>query len=193
MNKVSWALVGFFLSSLGSTPVSLFSQTVPTETYYIGQQIELAQQEKTTGLTKPKKNQLAFDVGGRLNFSLSYARRIGDTNFSCGGGLGYGSFYSHSFEGNIFATSHVELFARYQPSQGLQLDFGATGIGYYWTDDCSECTGTFIGLYFSAGIGHRIVFIGPWLRIGYASDNRNRSGFGIIRGLQLRWVIGWGK
>jgi len=143
---------------------------------------------------KIKKNQVALDVRGRLIHSLSYARRVGDTSLSFGGGLGFGwELNRHTFERNIWEASHIEIFARFQPFQGLQLDFGPTLMGYIWTDDCSECTGTFVGFYFSAVIGHKFIFGGPWFRIGFADDSRHGSEFGAILGLQARLVLSWGK
>ena len=152
----------------------------------------MAEEERFIKNPKIKKNQVALDVRGRLIHSLSYARRVGDTSLSFGGGLGFGwELNRHTFERNIWEASHIEIFARFQPFQGLQLDFGPTLLGYIWTDDCSECTGTFVGFYFSAVIGHKFIFGGPWFRIGFANDSRHGSEFGAILGLQARLVLSW--
>ena len=147
--------------------------------------------------TKPSevgKNQMALDVGGLLIHSLSYARRVGDTNLSVGGGLGFASaLNSHTFLRNIFYPFHAVVFGRYQPSQVLQLDFGPTLLWYSWTDDCPECTGTFVGLHLAAVAGYKNVFVGPWLRIGLASYRRHWSEFGAIWGLQVRLFRPWGR
>ena len=154
----------------------------------------VAQEE--TSILKNRKNkrwQFVLERGGSRLYSVSLARRVGATNLTFGGGFGYGSFYSHSFERNIYLAVHYVAFARYQPFEALQLDFGPTLIGYFWTDDCSECAGRFVGLYFSAGLGHRFVFAGPWVRIGFADDRRHGSEFGTIWGLQVRLALSWGK
>ncbi|MFQ5652596.1 MAG: hypothetical protein ACE5IY_21900 [bacterium] len=144
--------------------------------------------------TKVNKNQFALDVGGLLNHSISYARRVGDTNLSVGVGLGFGwELNSHSFERDIWNAGHIVVFGRYQLSNTLQVDLGPTLLGYVWADDCSECTDTFVGLQLVALAGYRFVFIGPWVRTGFADDRKHGSEFGTIWGLQARLALSWGR
>ncbi len=156
--------------------------------------LEILEEEKTVEKKKINKNQIALDVGGELIYSLSYVRRVGGTNLSLGGRLGFGwEFNSHSFDRNIWEAPHVEIFARYQPFQGLQLDSGPTLMSYIYTDDCSECTGTFLGIYLAAGVGYGPLFVGPWVRIGSADDRRHGSEFGTIWSIHVRLALSWGK
>lgn len=178
----------------------LFAQTHQKAEFVSEQQSKMlidspvVEEGTTTEQNQVGKNQITLDVGGRFIHSLSYARRVGDTNLSVGGGLGFGwELNSHNFERNIWDALHIVVFGRYQPSQALQVDLGPTLLRYVWTDDCSECTGTFVGLHLVAVAGYRYVFVGPWVRIGFADDRRYGSEFGSIWGLQARLFLHWGR
>jgi hypothetical protein len=85
------------------------------------------------------------------------------------------------------------VFARLQPSQGLQVEIGPTILRYFWADDCSECSGALIGLRSVAVVGYRFVFAGPTVVLGWARDNRNGTEFGAVYGVQVRFVLAWGR
>lgn len=137
-----------------------------------------------------RNNQLALDVGRVYAFSLSYARRIRDTNLLFGFGVG-GAWEenSHTFSKNIWNVLHAELFARYQHFDFFHLDLGATLLGFSPHDD-DERRGDFIGGYVAAMFGYRYVFGGLNVRFGEAEDYRG-SESGIILSPVLRIVIPW--
>lgn len=172
----------------------LFAQPFQKEKFFSVHEVELLEQVAHAENVSLKRNQIALDSGGRLNHSLSYARRVGNTNLSIGGGLGFAwELNTHSFERNIWEALHVTIFGRYQLPPVLQVDVGPILFAYVWTDDCSECAGTFVGLHTVALVGYRYLFFGPWIRVGWADDNRHGSEFGSIWGLQTRLAIPWGQ
>jgi hypothetical protein len=63
---------------------------------------------------------------------------------------------------------------------------------YLWADECSSCTGTFLGLHSAAMVGYRFVFIGANTRLGWKSDDRYGSELGVMLSPQVRIVIPWG-
>ena len=157
--------------------------------------ISVAQEDRVASKNpEVKKNQVALDVRGRLVHSFNYARRLGDSKLSFGGALGFGRELTRlTFTENIWDAAHVDLFIRYQFSNSEQFDFGPTLMRYVWTDDCSDCTGTFVGVYSSASIGHKFIFGGLWTRIGFVDDNRHGFKLGAIVGMQIRLALNWGK
>jgi hypothetical protein len=168
------------------------SQLVPDQQNETPPPLDLLEETEATQRTFVNKNQISLDV--LLTHFLFYVRRVGNTNLSIGGGLGFAwELNSHSFERNIWEAGHIVVFGRYQFSQVLQVDIGPTLLNYYWTDDCSECSGTFLGLHTAVMIGYRSVFIGPCLRLGWADDRKYGSEFGTIWSFQARFVVSWGK
>jgi hypothetical protein len=138
------------------------------------------------------RSQLSLEAG-YVSAGLSLARRIGSGPLSVGAGV-WGSWEPpSSFEKNVWEPMGVTLFGRYAPVPWLHADLGATAARYLWTDDCSECTGTFVGLRSSLMVGYRgFVFVGPDLALGRASDDRFGAEWGALLGAQLRLVLGWG-
>ncbi len=158
----------------------------------------LPQEQQSTQPGAPRRlstprNQIALDGGSLLAFSASYVRRVGDTELSAGGGIGFAwELNFHDFDANIWEALHIELFLRYWLQRVLQIDLGATALRYYWTDDCSACTGAFWGFHSAAMVGYRVIFVGANGRLGWASDDRHGSEFGAIVSPELRIVLPWG-
>ena len=75
----------------------------------------------------------------------------------------------------------------------LHADVGLTGARYLWADDCSGCSGTFVGVRSAVLVGYGMVFVGPEVAAGWASDDRHGSELGILWGAQARLVVGWGR
>jgi hypothetical protein len=137
------------------------------------------------------RNQVALEVG-YVAGGLSYARRIGATPFSAGAGVWGAWEPPNSFGRDILEPIGLQLFGRYRPAPWLHADLGVTGARYQWADDCSGCSGTFVGVRSAVLVGHGIVSIGPELSAGWANDERYGSEFGILLGGQVRLVLGWG-
>lgn len=140
----------------------------------------------------PARNEVALEVG-IVSGGLSYARRIGDTPLSVGAGVWGAWEPPNSFDRDVWEPLGLTVFGRYRPAPWLLTDVGLTGARYLSADDCSECTGTFVGLRSVALVGYRWVFVGPELSIGRVSDDRNGSDFGAIWGVQGRVMLGWGR
>ncbi len=167
---------------------------LPILTFSLSAQEQESVEPATRVETSTPRNQIALDGGSLLAFSLSYARRVKDTDFSVGGGLGFAwELNMHTFgRAHVWSVVHLEGFVRYQVLQALMVDLGVTAMKYYWADDCSDCTGTFLGLHSAAMVGYRFVFIGVNARLGWKSDERHGSEFGVILSPQVRIVIPWG-
>ncbi len=86
-----------------------------------------------------------------------------------------------------------------EAKNGLILNPGAPGwfrpaARHLYADDCSsECTGTFAGLRTTALVGYRWFFVGPELSVGSVNDEEHGSDFGVMWGVQGRFVFGWGR
>jgi hypothetical protein len=87
----------------------------------------------------------------------------------------------------------LAVFGRYMPVPWFHADAGPTIARYQWADDCSACSGTFLGIRSAALVGYRFVFIGPEVSIGRASDDLHGADIGVIWGGQLKFVLGWGQ
>jgi hypothetical protein len=182
MRLLPLALMSFVLVA---TPDRLASQSRPWHERVFGD----AQTAPPAAV--PARNQLAVEAG-YVSAGLSFARAIGAAPISLGAGV-WGSWEPPtSFDKNVWEPIGVTLFARYAPLSWLHADMGVTAARYLWADDCSECSGTFVGLRSSLMIGHRFVFIGPDVALGRASDDRFGSEWGALLGGQLRLVLGWG-
>lgn len=145
------------------------------------------------GENRLPRNQLALEAGDLLAFSVSYVRRIIDTDFGVGAGVGFAwELNRHNFNANIWEATHGEVFVRYQLERLVQLDLGVTAMRYFWTDDCSECMGTFFGLHSAAMVGYRYFFVGVNARLGWKNDDWYGSEFGVILSPQVRVVVPWG-
>ena len=139
-----------------------------------------------------ERHQVSVDVGVYA-LGLSYARRIRSSDWSAGAGVWGAWEPPHSWERSVFEPIGFFVFGRYRPAAWVHADVGATAARYLWTDDCSDCTGSFVGARGLLLVGHRFVFLGPDLSLGVASDERNGSEFGAIWGVQLRLAFGWGS
>ena len=138
------------------------------------------------------RNQLALEAGF-LSLGLNYARRIGETPWSVGACV-WGAWEPPStFEGSFFEPVGAVVFGRYRAAPWLHADVGVTAARYLWADDCSDCSGSFMGARSAALVGYRWIFVGPELSAGWASDGRNGSQFGLFFGGQVRLVLGWGS
>jgi hypothetical protein len=138
------------------------------------------------------RNQVALEVG-IISVGVSYARRVGAGPLSIGAGLWGAGAPANTFDRNVWDPVGIVVFARYSRPPWLQVDLGPGLLTYVWTDDCSECSGTFVGLRFAARLGYRFVFLGPEVWVGSASDRPNGAEFGAMVGAQLRFVVGWGR
>ena len=123
---------------------------------------------------------------------VTYARRIGDSPLSVGAGAWGAWEPPGSFGRDVFKPLGVELFGRWRAAPWLHADVGPTLARYPWADDCSDCSGTFAGVRAAVLVGRGILFVGPELSAGWASDARDGSEFGVLWGAQLRLVLGWG-
>jgi len=138
------------------------------------------------------RNQVALEVG-IISVGLSYARRVGGGPLSIGAGLWGAWEPAHTFDRTVWEPVGFVVFARYSRPPWLQVDLGPGLLTYVWADDCSECSGTFVGVRFAARLGYRFVFLGPEVWVGSASDRPNGAEFGAMVGAQLRFVVGWGR
>jgi hypothetical protein len=137
------------------------------------------------------RNQVTLEIG-ILAAGLSYARRLGETPWSVGGGVWGAWEPPNSFDRSIFEPVGVEVFGRYRAAPWFHADVGPTIARYQWADDCPDCSGTFAGVRAAALVGHGIFFVGPEVAAGWASDDRFGSQLGVLLGAQARVVIGWG-
>ncbi len=138
------------------------------------------------------RNQFSVDIGV-IEGGLSYARRLGRGPISIGGGV-WGAWSPWStFKANVFEPMGVELFVRAQPAGVVQLELGPSLLRYYWSDDCSACSGTFAGIRAAAMVGKGIFWLGPTARIGRTSGDPAGSETGIIWGAHVRLLVPWGK
>jgi hypothetical protein len=137
------------------------------------------------------RNQLALDVG-ILSGGVSYARRIGDSPLSVGASVWGAWEPPNSFDHNVWEPIGLTVFGRYRPAPWLHADVGVAGARYLYADDCSDCTGTFVGLRTTAFVGYRWIFVGPELSVGSVNDEEHGSDFGTMWGVQARFVFGWG-
>ena len=148
----------------------------------------------TKPASSPYKYQLALDILNTYSFSINYAGRIPDSKISVGAELGFAFEYnSHSYDRNIWEAGSFVGFARYSFSHVVHMDLGLAAMLYYYADDCSDCTGTFIGIHSALQLGYKYFYFGPKIKVGWASDDRNETAFGIICNFQLRLVLPWGK
>ena len=131
------------------------------------------------------KHQIALDIGV-LEGGLSYARRIGSGRFALGGRLSAAWEPWNSFEASVFQPMGGELFLRYHPTRELQLELGPSVLRYNWADDCSECSGTFAGVYVSAMVGKGIFSLGPTARVGALTGAPSGNEMGMLWGFQAR-------
>ena len=148
--------------------------------------------ESRSGRGVDARNQVTLEAGV-LSAGVSYARRVGESPFSVGAGVWSAWEPPSTFEGNVFEPAGLQLFTRYRPAEWFHADVGLTAASYHWADDCPECTGTLAGVRAAALVGHRMVFVGPEVAAGRASDDHNGSRFGVLYGAQVRVVIGWGN
>lgn len=138
------------------------------------------------------RDQLSLAVG-IVAGEVTYARRVGAGPLSVGAGVWGAWEPPNSFGRSIFEPLGIEVFARYRAAPWLHADVGPTLARYQWGDDCSDCSGTFTGVRSAVLVGHGILFAGPELAAGWASDDRYGSELGVIWGAQVRVVIGWGR
>jgi hypothetical protein len=155
----------------------------------------LAQGHSARGspLTGPaiKNNHLALDVG-LLQVGLSYGRRIGHGRLSMGAGV-WGAWEPwNSVEKSVFEPVGGELFARFHPSDAAHLEIGPSLLRYLWADDCSECTGTFVGVHAAAMVGKGVISLGPTIRFGALTGGPSGTETGILWGIQGRLLFSWG-
>ena len=137
------------------------------------------------------RNQVSLDVG-ILAGEIAYARRIGETPLSVGAGAWGAWEPPNSFGHPVFEPLGIVVFGRYRAAPWLHADVGPTLARYQSADDCSDCSGTFAGVRSALLVGHGILFVGPELSAGWASDDRFGSEFGVLWGAQVRLVFGWG-
>jgi hypothetical protein len=140
----------------------------------------------------PGRNQIGLD-GGVLSGGVSFARRLGPSRFGLGGGIWYAWEPKHDFDRNVWETGSVHGFVRYWLPPVLQIEAGPAVLQYVWSDDCSDCNGSFAGVRLAGKAGYRYVFVGPAVWIGWVSDRRYGSQFGTIIDLQITITIGFGR
>lgn len=137
-----------------------------------------------------RPNQFSIDIG-LLQGGLTYARRLGQGNFSVGGGV-WGAWEPwSSFETNVWEPLGVELFLRAHPSRNVHLEIGPSLLRYHWADDCSACTGTFAGVRAAAMVGNGIFALGPTARLGRITRAPTGGETGVLWGIQGRLLFSW--
>ncbi|HVK01400.1 MAG TPA: hypothetical protein VM365_11050 [Gemmatimonadales bacterium] len=156
--------------------------------------VALALASATPGVAQDmaiRRNHIAVDVG-ILQGGLSYARRVSQ-KFSIGGGIWAAWEPWSSFDSSILEPVGVELFVRAHPSRDVHLEVGPSVLRYYSQDDCSECTETFTGIRTAAMVGKGVFSLGPTARFGRVTGGSSGSELGVIFGVQLRLLFGWGE
>jgi hypothetical protein len=137
-----------------------------------------------------RKNQVSLDVGP-LEGGLSYARRLGQGPWSVGAGVWAGWEPWNTFESHFWEPRGVHLFLRARPSREVQLELGPSVLRYQWADDCSECSGTFVGVRASALVGRGIFALGPLIQLGRSSGSPAGAEAGLLWGIQGRLLFSW--
>jgi hypothetical protein len=136
------------------------------------------------------RNQLSLDVGP-LEGGLAYARRLGQGPWSVGGGVWAAWEPWNTFESNFWEPRGVHLFLRGRPSREVQLELGPSLLRYQWADDCSACSGTFVGIRAAALVGRGIFALGPVIQLGHSSGSPAGAETGLLWGLQGRLLFSW--
>lgn len=136
------------------------------------------------------RNQLTVDLGV-LSAGVAYGHRLGTGRMSVGGGIWAAWEPSSTIDPEFFQPVGVELFVRSQLTPIVQLEAGPSVLYYVWADDCGECGGMFIGVRGAAMVGHRFVFFGPALHVGWATAAQQPDAVGLVFALQFRWFHGW--
>ena len=163
---------------------------------------------KAIGLAE--KNQLVIDLSA-ARLGVSYARKI-SPRWLLGGGLsggpdllliflGGGSHMAGSdilgrhddgLRRRLYEIFGGEAFARYQPNNWLQVDFGPRASWFLhfveWDDDPGG--GFFVGGYGAVAIGWRYLKVGARISMGVFDCMGPELG-AIIFPLMLRGVIPW--
>lgn len=184
VSRCGATLSGVLLLLLGLllTPACLSAQSAQQRINYTA--------SAATQSDNRRSNQIAIDAG-LLSLGLTYSRRLPATAWSIGAGL-WGAWEPPStFGQNVWEPIGIVLLSRYNPRSWLHTDLGFTAARYLWADDCSECTGTLLGVRAEAYAGRGIFFLGPQLLIGHASSDRHGSELGLILGGHLRVLVGW--
>ena len=137
-----------------------------------------------------KRYQFTIDVGV-LELGLAYGQRVAFGRLSLGAGVWVAWQPSETFDRSFFEPRGVELFARYQISRYAQAEVGPSFLRYAYADDCSRCTGSFLGVHGAALVGgHRFLF-GPTIRYGRVTGGPDPAETGFVYGLQMRILFGW--
>jgi len=136
------------------------------------------------------RNEISLEIGV-LTGGFSYARRMRATPLSVGAGVWGAWEPPNTFDRNVWEPLGVVVFGRYRPTSWFHTDVGATVGRYVWADDCSDCSGTFVGVRSVALAGYRFVFFGPEIAFGRVSDDQHGSDVGVIWGAQLRFLVEW--
>ena len=161
-----------------------------------------------------KENHLALDAG-ILMASLSYARRAGDNWFlGMGGGVGgdflgyivvagrhYSEYGGWSYEDKdgfrdkmLFDLIHGKLFARYEPSEHWQTDFGIRSSYFLHFDSSSDDAGGGVsaGAFVNPMVGWKNLKVGPTVTAGGFWGCRNAREFGVyLSPLTVRVTLRW--
>jgi hypothetical protein len=152
-----------------------------------------------------ENKQFTFGLGG-FSLSLGYANRISQNWFlglGVGGGVDFlnsilasGEHFSDaglSKDAALLELLHASGYARYQPSNHWQFDFGVRvsyiGHGMFFED---LYYGYFLGGYAEAFAGWRHFKLGSRLVVGLLDDEVSTAEFGLILfPVQLRFIIPW--
>jgi hypothetical protein len=134
------------------------------------------------------RTHLVLDIGV-LSLGLSFAGRVHETHLSLGAGV-WGAWSPPStFDRPVFEPIGGAFFAR-ASYPGGQIDAGVGVLRYSYADECSSCSGTFIGLRLGAHLGHGKVLVGPDLWVGGVTDGGHGADVGFLVDFQVRFVIG---
>jgi hypothetical protein len=98
----------------------------------------------------------------------------------------------NTFEQNVLEPMGGELFVRFHPSDDVHLELGPSLLRYHWTDDCSECTGTFAGIHAAAMVGKGVFSLGPTAKFGVLSGGPSGNEAGMLWGFQGRLMFSGG-
>ena len=134
------------------------------------------------------QQQLTLDIGV-LSGGLTFAARAPEKRLGVGVGVWAAWSPASTFDRNVFEPRGLAVFVRAWFPTGFQVDAGPALLRYQYSDDCSQCTGTFFGLRLSGRAGRRIS-VGPDLWMGVARDSPNGSDLGVLVDFQVRVTLG---
>ncbi len=138
--------------------------------------------------TTSSRNQVTLEASPTWAGSVTYARRMHDSDFLLGLGGGFAwELNEHSFDREVWNVVHLEGFARYEAAPWFHGDLGLSAAFTSPGDDTAEQR-SFFGLYAAAMAGYGVIFVGPQARLGFLG-----SKIGWIGNLAIRIALPFGS